>query len=336
MKILLNAFDSASRTGPFPNLAIMKLAAFHKQQGDEVALVGAGLKRQDVMLDPDIVYISCIFDWNGPQAHGLRWMYGNAKIIMGGSGLDLTTVLPPEVEACEPDLDIYDNRGVPGWPYALGFSSRGCNRKCPFCVVPIKEGRINSTVLMETLVRDHDQLILLDNNIMQDPAVNEKLRWLANWGGKVNFSQGIDARILERRPQLADLLFATNFRSRTFKSRVVTLAYDFPQLKKIIGHACEALTTAGFDLKHEVQFFVLCNFNTTWEQDLQRVLHLRSIGANAYVMIYDKKRAPLRLRKFQRWTNNKYFFWATEWKDYNLNPDRSRGGNSEVLIRGLD
>ncbi len=320
MKVLLNAFDSASHAGPFPNLAIMKLAAFHKAKGDEVALIGKGLKRQTIMPDPDRVYVSCVFDWNGSQAKGLRLMSSAPEFYIGGSGIDLVNKLPPEVEAAAPDYDIYDGRGVPGWRYAIGFSSRGCNRKCGFCVVPQKEGRIQPATSLDMLTAGFDKVLLLDNNIMQDPEIETKLRWLADWGGQVNFNQGIDARVIERKPHLAPLLVETKFRTRSFKSKIVTLAYDYPHYHNIIERAVKILDDAGFDLRRQVQFYVITNYDTTFEQDLFRVNHLKSLGTAPYVMIYDKRNAPLNVRRLQRYTNRPALFWQMDWKDYSRRP----------------
>ncbi len=330
--VLLNAFDSASHAGPFPNLAIMKLAAHHKNKGDNVGLTGAGISPVDSMPDPDLVYVSCIFDWNGAQARGLRWMYPKSEFRVGGSGIDLVTKLPPEIENILPDEEIYNNRGVPGWPYALGFSSRGCNRKCPFCIVPRKEGRIELQFDLDQLVGHHKKLLLLDNNLTQDPKVEEKLQWLADWGGKVNYSQGLDARVIERKPHLADLLVETDYRGRNFKSKVVTLAYDHPAYRKIIERCCKILKEAGFNLRQHVQFFVLTNFNTTFEEDLQRVNHLRSMGTAPYLMIYDKKKAPLKIRRLQRWCNNRVLYWGHEWKDYSRRPLEKNEMLAEIQV----
>jgi hypothetical protein len=317
MKVLLNAYDSASpRAGPFANLAIMKLAAHHKDRGDQVALIGKGLTRQDDMPDPDRVYLSCVFSENGSQALGTRWMYDGAEFIAGGSGVSLNTELAPEVTDIPPDYEIYDDRGVPGWPFAIGFSSRGCGRKCPFCVVPRKEGKIKQETPLEEIVGDRDRLMLLDNNLTMDPKVEEKLIWLRDWGGKVNITQGLDARAMIKRPELAQILVDARFTTRKFDRRMITFAYDHPRYSKIVEKCVAVLEEAGFHLKNQVQFYVLVNYDTTLEEDLARVQHLKELGTNPFIMIYKKSTARGELRKLQRWCNLRKAFWAMEYKEF--------------------
>jgi len=148
----------------------------------------------------------------------------------------------------------------------------------------------------------------------------------------VNYSQGIDARVIERKPHLAKLLANTNYYSRNFKARSITLAYDHPSYKKIIERCCKILRDEGFNLRQHVQFFVLTNYNTTFEEDIARVNHLRSMGTAPYLMIYDKKNAPLNVRRLQRWCNNRSLFWQFEWKNYSRRPLESKEQLAEVQI----
>jgi len=319
-KVLLNAFDSSGNRGsPFPNLALMKLAAWYKSMGDEVCLVGKNLVRTTPISNPDIVYVSVIFEESAAQAQGLRWMYPQAEFHIGGSGINLHRNLPPEAEALDPDYEIYDGRGIAGWPYALGFSSRGCGRKCKFCVVPRKEGKLRQEITLERIVGGRDRLVLLDNNMAMDPQVEEKLKWLAEWGGKVNINQGFDARVVDRRPRLAELLVDVKYCSRTFKTKMLTLAYDHPRYKDIVTRVCGLLTDAGHNIRSDIQWYVLVNFNTTFEQDLARVHHLKELGTNPFMMIYNKRTAPLKLKRLARWCNRREFFWSVTWEEFLAN-----------------
>ena len=116
MRILLADLDISNRRRPFPNLALMKLSAYHKARGDEVFL-------NFPLCQPDITYASCIFSWHKPNLI-------EQSVIAGGSGIDLDTWLPNEVEHIMPDYSLY-----PNIDFSMGFTSRGCIRDCPFCLV---------------------------------------------------------------------------------------------------------------------------------------------------------------------------------------------------------
>lgn len=317
MKVLLNAIDSGTtHGGPFPNLAIMKISAYHKAQGHTVALIGRAIENPDRMTRPDRVYVSCVFTWNATEAKLFKTVHPEAEFYLGGSGIDYDNLLPLEIADLDPDYEIYNNRGVPGWPFAVGFSTRGCNRKCPFCIVPQKEGRISQETELDRLVGDCKRLILLDNNFVQDEMAAEKLRWLVDRKIEVNYSQGIDARVIANRLDLAQLLYQTKFRSRSFKSPQITLAYDLPQYSKVVTKSVEVLKDAGFDVRCQVKFFVLCNWSTTFKEDLGRAEHLRNLGTMPYIMIYDKPNAPYKVKALQRWCNVPALFWSTSWDEY--------------------
>jgi hypothetical protein len=117
--------DIIKQRHPSPNLALMKLSAYHKARGDEVYL-------NFPLQQPDITYASCVFSWNAKRRASVP-----DEAIVGGSGIDLKAELPPEVEHTKPDYSLY-----PGINYSMGFTSRGCIRKCPWCIVPEKEGQI--------------------------------------------------------------------------------------------------------------------------------------------------------------------------------------------------
>ena len=147
--------------GKLPNIALMKLAAWHKKKGDDVTIM-------------DISNSS--FDR----------IYGS-KIFMGGSGYDLNKELPKEIEAQIPDYDLFNK------DYSIGFASRGCIRDCGFCIVKEKEGNFKD-VDMSWI--KHSKVILLDNNFLASSKWEEKLQYFIDNKIKVSFNQGLDIRIL--------------------------------------------------------------------------------------------------------------------------------------------
>ena len=53
----------------------------------------------------------------------------------------------------------------------------------------------------------------------------------------------------------------------------------------------------------KLRVYVLTNFNTTHEQDLERIYKLRELDYDPFVMIYDKPNAPKQTKQMARWVN---------------------------------
>lgn len=174
----------------FPNLAIMKISAFHKMQGDTVEWWTS-------LLQYDKVYSSKIFDFT-PENE-----YLPSTTIRGGTGyrdIPLSQTLPHEIDTCYPDYSIY-----PECDYAIGYLTRGCPRKCRWCVVPSKEGGIHQYSKWQDVVRsDTDKLTLMDNNILACEYGIKQLDELGETNYKIDLNQGMDARLVT--PEIARIL----------------------------------------------------------------------------------------------------------------------------------
>lgn len=153
MKIDLIDYD-----GKIPNLALMRLSAYHKKQHHKVQLFSA--KAFPTSSRADKIYLSCIFAWNRATAQTLATTIG-PRCIMGGTGIDISRELPQAVQHSEPDYSIY-----PACEYAIGFISRGCIRKCPWCVVPTKEGKLRRESTAKDIVGHRERAVFLDNNFL--------------------------------------------------------------------------------------------------------------------------------------------------------------------------
>ncbi|GAH83100.1 unnamed protein product, partial [marine sediment metagenome] len=234
MKVLLMDLDIIKQRRPFPNLALMKLSAYHKARGDQVFL-------NFPLYQPDIAYASCVFSWNAKRRATVP--YG---AVIGGSGIDLKPELPPEVEHMMPDYSLY-----PGVDFSIGFTSRGCIRDCPWCIVPVKEGQIEPWArIYEFLDRRHRKIILLDNNLLASPNWRQTMEDLIAEGLWVDFNQGLDIRLVNEEN--------VGYLKRV-KTEKLRFAFDDISYEKTVRRGIQLLLDAGI-ASRKLSFYVLVGF----------------------------------------------------------------------------
>lgn len=285
----------------FPNLALMKISAYHKDKDDEV-----GFYKEN----PDIIYISIIFDSNKRYVDWVKSCYPNTEIRIGGSGVNLDKKLPQEVEFRKPDYNLYDI------DYSLGFSTRGCIRNCGFCIVREKEGYIRRWQHPKNFHDDRfDKIRLLDGNILGDKDWFFKITdWVIDNNLKIDFNQGLDIRLLDDdvAKRLSELKLWRDG---------VSFAWDFMEIEDDVMKGLDLLEKYGIDITHKTSFFILTNYNTTHEEDLYRCKKLRERGTNAYVMRYNMN-GDYFTNRLARWANNRRFYWSFPFEEYDrLNED---------------
>ncbi len=291
MKISLCDVDSHN----FPNLALMKLSAYHKGRGDEVE-----------WWTPeghyDIAYKSRVFTDLYSKDNVI---INNAdQVICGGTGYDLKNKLPDEVEHTFPDYNLYPQYQNT----AYGFLSRGCVRACSFCIVCQKEGYRSIAVAdLAEFWNGQKDIKLLDANLLACPDHEKLLMQLAESRAWVDFTQGLDIRLIT--PDNVALL-------NKVRTKAVHFAWDDPSID-LTPYFRRFLELTNIKNYRRRQVYVLTNYNTTHEQDLYRVETLRDMGFNPYVMIYNKPEAPGITRHLQRWVNNKRIFNTVDkFEDY--------------------
>ena len=169
----------------FPNFALMKISSYHKSLGDEVEWA------MPLKNNYDIVYKSKIFTFTNDDM--TPW---NVKVIKGGTGYDIESKLPKEIE----DVEDLDYSIYPQYNFSIQFFSRGCIRKCPFCLVRQKEGYIHE-VTPTSLNPNGKHIEVLDNNFFANPSWKESVNWLLEANQKVKL-HGVDVRIMGRRASL--------------------------------------------------------------------------------------------------------------------------------------
>lgn len=287
----------------FPNLVLMKLAAWHKLKGDTV-------EWYDPMFSErmDKVYMSKVFSFSPDYEY-----YINAdEIIQGGSGYNIQVIngkevfnksndiwLPYEIEHIYPDYSMY---GITDTAY--GFMSRGCPRGCGFCVVGEKEGlRSYKVADLSEFWNGQKYIELLDPNTLACSEWENILQQLIDSGAWVNFNQGVDIRLMTK--EKAEMM-------KNVKVKGVHFAWDRWQDKRLITRKLNEFKEITGWGRSKVSVYVLCNYDTTMEQNLERINFLKSLDFNPYVMLYNKESLPKghELRKLQRYVNNKFVFWS--------------------------
>jgi hypothetical protein len=298
MRTLL--IDADSKDG-FPNLALMKLSAWLKKQDHSVELI-RGIPDTAPFEHYDQVWLSCIYFQNESKARDyLRQFPNDTEVMFGGSGFrDFKVKLGSAIEHIMPDYSLY------GVDFSMGFTSRGCIRKCPWCIVPQKEGGIiDHASITEFHHPDHKKIILLDNNYFASPKWEENLRYINKHMLKVNFNQGLDIRTISNRK--AVLLSETRAYDWHFKTRGFHVAFDSMKIEKSFLTGMKRLFDNGIKPSH-VMVYVLVGFDTTLEQDFYRIEKIIELGSKPYVMPYNK--AHLRddkIKHLARWINRKYY-----------------------------
>ena len=286
----------------FPNLPLMKLSAWHKQNGDHVEMYSPLFSGH-----MDKVYMSKVFTFTEDYPY-----YIDAdEIVKGGTGYFYPNggaQLPHEIEHIYPDYTIYESITD---DTAYGFLTRGCPRGCDFCIVKDKEGKKSVKVAnLSEFWNGQKNIDLLDPNMFACKDWEDLSGQLAESKAWVNFDQGCDIRIMTDKKIEA---------LKNIKVKQVHFAWDRYEDKDLIVPKFKAVKElTGWD-KRKLPVYVLVNFNTTLEQDLERIYTLRDLGFWPYVMVYEKEKLPKGhvIRQLQRWVNMRACFESTlRFEDY--------------------
>ena len=303
----------------FPNLALMRISAYHKARGDDVEWWWSDF------IHYDIVYMSKIF--SDAYSQDIPEPMNADKVIKGGTGYCISLgedgkehfdksknhQLPPEIERMFPDYSIY-----PQFNFAVSMTSRGCPRQCSFCHVAAKEGcRSVKVADVKDFWNGQKEIKVLDPNITACKEKRDLMKQYRETGAWIDFTQGIDIR-LTNEEDVEDL--------NNMKIKRLHFAWDNPEdnLEEKFR-----MFTEQFRVKDPRRKTVYCltNFeNVTAQEHVERALHriylLRDMGYDPYLMIYNKPEAPKEIRYLQRWCNNKIIFKSVhDFKDF----DRKKG-----------
>lgn len=262
--------------GRLPNLALMKLSAYYKSQGYKIKL-SKGIEKYT---GAEAVFGSSIFSFpnSASKLKNLKKFYGDS-LTLGGSGIDLKLRLADTIENGDIDYELYPELQ----DRALGFVTRGCPYRCPFCLVPEKEGNIRQVCDFDQLLKGRNKLILLDDNILSHPKKGELLEEMARRNLAVNFTQTLDIRLLNK--ELVSILKRVHYTNTTFSRKVIHFS-----LNNLSGLRKVEKNYHLFDFTHKdnVEFICMYGYDTTLCEDVERFRFLRSLPG-AYVFVQEYK-----------------------------------------------
>ena len=284
----------------YPNLAIMKISAWHKARGDEVSFA-MPLDRYDK------IYMSKVFTFTDDCQY--TW---DCEIEKGGTGYgDYKKVLPDEIEHICPDYDLYGITDT-----AFGFTTRGCIRHCPFCLVHDKEGYIKPHADLEEFLDGRKKVVLMDNNILAHEHGIRQLEKCREQKIAVDVNQGMDARILCKDRNLCNLVGDL----RRMKTSGIRIACDHwseiepchKTIQMILEHNPKAL------------FTVYCLLTDDYEDSLRRVSQWKQYGksvsvyAPPYRNFDDPNQAiPQWQKQMSQWASNHWRYFSCSWEEFN-------------------
>lgn len=280
--------------GTFPNYALMKISAWHKRQGNTVEWA------QPLFQDYDFVYKSKVFNFTEDN----RDIY-HCPVYKGGTGYDIHSKLPQIIDDIEPDYSIYNIRGL-----SYGFLTRGCCNHCPWCVVPIKEGKVEPYRDVEDVAQGNKKLILMDNNILASDYGIHQLEKIRDKGYRVDFNQGLDARKIDE--PIAKILGAIHW------IPYIRLACDKAAQIPHIMRAYKLLRKHGYHGQIFVYFLI-----SDWDDALERIAALRPMmkvlapwGQPYRDFNNPEQVIPKWQKDMARWMNRKAFYKSMDFKDF--------------------
>lgn len=266
-----------------PNLALHKIAKYYEREATIEWNFPLAISTYDK------VFVSCVFDWNKKLC---KQYEGLPNVEIGGSGYDLNKKLPQEIEIIKPKIN-------------LGYTSRGCMRKCEFCIVWKKEGKLHPVGnLLDLWDGSSKEIVLLDNNIL---GLREHFELICKQAQenkiKVDFNQGLDHRLLD--DDICKILKATPHKEYRF-------AFDKPQYENSVLKAIGLLQKHGIK---RAMWFCLVGFDTTIDEDFYRINLLRKYGQTVYVQRYNytKKKEYINMA---RWANQHHIFRKMTYEEF--------------------
>lgn len=308
MKVRLTQID-----GKLPNLALMKLAYWHKSNGDDVVFE-RGITKGLFEPEYDVVYGSAIFTSSEKKIEQFKKNFPSA--VVGGTGYDMNIKVENLIGCGEYEYENYDYDIYPEFKHSLGFTQRGCRLKCSFCVVPKKEGKMTVVNSIYDIWREGTErkIHLLDNDFFGQEAWKERSKEIIDGKFKVCFNQGINVRLIHE--EGAEYLNQMMYMDDQFKSKRIYTAWDNRRDESIFTKGIDIMIKAGINPKN-IMVYMLCGYwkTETFDDVYYRYEKMVGMGLMPYPMIYADSPNYAELKKFQRWVIRRYYQFI-DWKTF--------------------
>lgn len=312
MRVRLTQID-----GALPNIALMKLAHWHRSQGNDVFLTRR-IQPDLTELPYDKVYGSAIFKFSEERINRFRRQWPGA--ILGGTGVDSLSTVEEVIR--QPNYEYYDYTGYGEFDASIGFTQRGCRLKCKFCVVPKKEGKNKSLNPISAIWRGDPwpkKLHILDNDFFGQSEWRERIREIREGNFRVCLSQGINVRLID--DESAAALATIEYRNTKFNERKLYTAWDNLGDEKVFFRGVDTLERAGIPSKRLMAYMLIgYDPSETWDRIWHRFNRMVERGIEPYPMVYDRSRKDL--TKFQRWVVM-HLYRIIPWRDYDSGFNKS-------------
>ncbi|OFX12054.1 MAG: hypothetical protein A2516_08145 [Alphaproteobacteria bacterium RIFOXYD12_FULL_60_8] len=312
MRVRLTQLD-----GKLPNIALMRLAAYHRSKGDDVVFTHRA-SRDLLDGDFDRVYGSAIFTMSAPAID--RFLTDWPSAIIGGSGTDSHMTVE--------SITGHDHQGMdysmyPDFQTSIGFTQRGCRMRCRFCVVPSKEGKNRSVASVWDIWRGDPfpkKLHLLDNDFFGQEHWRARIAEIRDGGFKVCLNQGVNVRLID--DEAAEALASVEYRDDQFQERRVYTAWDSLGDEAVFLRGIARLEKAGIPPNH-VMAYMLVGYDPreTWDRIFHRFNVMVVNGIKPYPMVFDPTRKDL--KRFQRWVVTG-LYRVVKWNDYDTAVSRDK------------
>lgn len=302
-----------------PNLALLKISGYCKHYGHDVVL----LSDYENIGEFDIVFLSCVFSFTKLSEEILDL----PNIVYGGTGIfqDGGSDLPSEVEHFHPDYSLYaeyaakqlalgrSRASVADYlDYSIGFTTRGCFRKCSFCVNQKYDHVFRHALVSEFLDESRPFIYLWDDNFLAYRGWRDVLDELDATGKPFQFRQGLDIRLMT--PEKAQRLASSHYHGDFI------FAFDHLEDKKLIERKLRIWRTWT---DRGTRLYVLSGYDSQDEKDIasvfERITVLMRYDCLPYIMRYESYKHS-RWRglyvTIARWCNQPQFFKKKSFREF--------------------